>query len=94
MRYAELWIALRGRRTITRPVPLDKGHYHALWPGDRGNTPERLRSRAYVSIHHPADTEALKIPNACNQCHADKTVGSAVDVLKSWTERSPLRMER
>jgi hypothetical protein len=42
----------------------------------------------------PADTEALRIPNACNQCHADKTVGWAMGVLKSWTERSPWRMEQ
>jgi hypothetical protein len=41
----------------------------------------------------PADTETLKIPNACNQCHADKSIGWAMDVLKSWTERSPWRME-
>jgi predicted CXXCH cytochrome family protein len=41
----------------------------------------------------PADTETRKIPNACNQCHADKSIGWAMDVLKSWTERSPWRME-
>jgi len=42
----------------------------------------------------PADTEALKIPNACNQCHAEKTTEWAMDVLRSWTERSPWRMEQ
>ena len=42
----------------------------------------------------PADTQTLDIPNACNQCHADKTPAWASDVLKSWKERSPWRMEQ
>lgn len=42
----------------------------------------------------PAETEALKIPNACNLCHADKTTAWAEEVLKSWTNRSPWRMEQ
>jgi predicted CXXCH cytochrome family protein len=41
----------------------------------------------------PAETEALKVPNACNLCHADKAPAWAVDVLKGWKERSPWRME-
>jgi predicted CXXCH cytochrome family protein len=40
----------------------------------------------------PADTERLKIPNACNDCHRDKTTGWAVAALKSWTDRSPWRV--
>ena len=60
---------------------------------------EETLPNTYVHAHTfrfitPADTEALKIPNACNQCHADKTVDWAMDVLKSWTERSPWRMEQ
>ena len=42
----------------------------------------------------PAETETLKIPNACNLCHADKPAAWAEDVLKSWKERSPWRMEQ
>jgi hypothetical protein len=33
----------------------------------------------------------LKIPNACNVCHADKSTAWAVTALKSWTDRSPWR---
>jgi predicted CXXCH cytochrome family protein len=39
----------------------------------------------------PAMTDALKIPNACNVCHADKSTAWAVTALKSWTDRSPWR---
>jgi predicted CXXCH cytochrome family protein len=42
----------------------------------------------------PAETETLKIPNACNLCHADKTTAWAADVLKSWNELSPWRMQQ
>jgi hypothetical protein len=41
----------------------------------------------------PAETEALKIPNACALCHADKAPTWAADVLKNWKERSPWRMQ-
>jgi predicted CXXCH cytochrome family protein len=40
----------------------------------------------------PAESEALKIPNACNLCHADKTPAWATEALKSWQDRSPWRM--
>jgi predicted CXXCH cytochrome family protein len=40
----------------------------------------------------PAETETLKIPNSCNLCHADKTPTWALDVLKTWKDRSPWRM--
>jgi predicted CXXCH cytochrome family protein len=40
----------------------------------------------------PAQTDALKIPNACNQCHKDKTTAWATDALKHWDDRSPWRM--
>jgi predicted CXXCH cytochrome family protein len=58
---------------------------------------EETLPNTYVHAHTfrfitPADTEALKIPNACNLCHADKSTAWAMDVLKSWTERSPWRM--
>jgi predicted CXXCH cytochrome family protein len=40
----------------------------------------------------PAESEALKIPNACNLCHSDKTPAWATEALKGWKDRSPWRM--
>ncbi len=40
----------------------------------------------------PAKTETLKVPNACNACHKDKSTAWASEALKSWRDRSPWRM--
>ena len=40
----------------------------------------------------PAESDAMKIPNACNVCHADKPTAWASNVLASWKDRSPWRM--
>jgi predicted CXXCH cytochrome family protein len=40
----------------------------------------------------PSETDQLKIPNACNACHTDKTTSWAAAALKSWADRSPWRM--
>jgi predicted CXXCH cytochrome family protein len=40
----------------------------------------------------PAESESLKIPNACNLCHTDKTSTWATDALRGWSDRSPWRM--
>jgi predicted CXXCH cytochrome family protein len=40
----------------------------------------------------PTQTDLLKIPNACNQCHKDKTTAWATQALQHWTDRSPWRM--
>ena len=32
----------------------------------------------------PDRTLSLKVPNACNQCHADKPAGWAAEAVKSW----------
>jgi predicted CXXCH cytochrome family protein len=40
----------------------------------------------------PAQTEVLKIPNACNVCHTDKSPAWATAALKTWRDRSPWRM--
>ena len=40
----------------------------------------------------PAMTDDLKIPNACNGCHKDKSTAWAADALKHWNDRSPWRM--
>jgi predicted CXXCH cytochrome family protein len=42
----------------------------------------------------PGDTDRMKIPNACNLCHADKSTEWATTALKSWSGSSPWRMER
>jgi predicted CXXCH cytochrome family protein len=42
----------------------------------------------------PASSEALKIPNACNGCHTDKTTAWAADALKTWADLSPWRMAK
>jgi predicted CXXCH cytochrome family protein len=40
----------------------------------------------------PAMSDALKIPNACNVCHADKSTAWSTTALKTWADRSPWRM--
>ncbi len=40
----------------------------------------------------PSQTAALKIPNACNVCHADKTTEWSADALKTWRNFSPWRV--
>jgi hypothetical protein len=40
----------------------------------------------------PAASDSLKMPNACNLCHADKTTAWATEALKGWQDRSPWRM--
>jgi predicted CXXCH cytochrome family protein len=40
----------------------------------------------------PAMSESLKIPNACNVCHSDKTPEWAASALKTWPDRSPWRV--
>ena len=39
----------------------------------------------------PTDTDVLKIPNACNVCHNDKSTAWATGILMSWKDRSPWR---
>ncbi|MEP6668509.1 MAG: c-type cytochrome [Chthoniobacter sp.] len=40
----------------------------------------------------PALTDSMKIPNACNVCHTDKTSAWTAEALKAWEDRSPWRM--
>jgi predicted CXXCH cytochrome family protein len=40
----------------------------------------------------PAQTDALKIPNACNVCHKEKSTEWAATALASWGDRSIWRM--
>jgi predicted CXXCH cytochrome family protein len=41
---------------------------------------------------YPERTDSLKIPNACNACHTDKSTAWAADALKHWKDRSPWRV--
>jgi len=40
----------------------------------------------------PSETASLKIPNACNVCHTDKSTQWAGDALKTWSNVSPWRV--
>jgi predicted CXXCH cytochrome family protein len=50
-----------------------------------------VRSHTFRFIS-PAQSEAMKIPNACNVCHADQTTAWAKDAMKTWTDQSPWRL--
>lgn len=50
-----------------------------------------VRSHTFRFVS-PAKTDAMKIPNACNVCHTDKSTAWTAETLKSWADRSPWRM--
>ncbi len=50
-----------------------------------------VRSHTFRFIT-PEMSETLKIPNACNVCHTDKSSAWAAAALKSWSDQSPWRM--
>jgi len=50
-----------------------------------------VRSHTFHFVS-PATTDALKIPNACNVCHSDKSTAWATDALRTWADRSPWRV--
>jgi len=50
-----------------------------------------VRSHTFKFIA-PSATDAMKVPNACSVCHADKSTEWASAALKSWTDRSPWRV--
>jgi predicted CXXCH cytochrome family protein len=52
----------------------------------------KVRSHTFRFVW-PAQTEALNIPNACNLCHTDKTTDWATAALRSWSDRSPRRLQ-
>src|SRR5579871_853486 len=54
---------------------------------------QNVRSHTFHFVT-PGDTETLKIPNACNLCHGDKSIEWAKAALQSWPDRSPWRMSR
>jgi predicted CXXCH cytochrome family protein len=54
---------------------------------------QKVRSHTFHFVT-PGETEVLKIPNACNECHTDKSIEWAKAALESWPDRSPWRMSR
>jgi len=50
-----------------------------------------VRSHTFKFIP-PTATEALKVPNPCMGCHADKSVQWATNELKAWKGASPWRV--
>jgi len=40
----------------------------------------------------PAESVSIKVPNACNACHTDKTPQWSTDALKTWGNVSPWRV--
>jgi predicted CXXCH cytochrome family protein len=52
----------------------------------------KVRSHTFRFVW-PEQTETLKIPNACNLCHTDKTTAWATAALRSWNDRSPWRSQ-
>jgi predicted CXXCH cytochrome family protein len=50
-----------------------------------------VRSHTFKFIT-PAESDAMKIPNACNLCHKDQTSDWAAIALKGWGDRSPWRI--
>jgi predicted CXXCH cytochrome family protein len=79
-------------------------HHKAGSPGDQCvacHMPKilpELPGGPFVSSHtfhfvNPVETDTMKIPNACNACHADKDTKWAEGAIESWTEKSPWRMQ-
>ncbi len=52
----------------------------------------KVRSHTFRFVW-PAQTDTLKIPNACNLCHADKTTAWTTAALRDWSDRSPWRAQ-
>jgi predicted CXXCH cytochrome family protein len=50
-----------------------------------------IRSHTFRFVP-PSETTSLKVPNACNACHADKSSQWASDALKTWSNLSPWRV--
>ena len=49
-----------------------------------------VRSHTFRFVY-PAETDSLKVPNAC---HTEKTTARATEALKTWKDRSPWRSAR
>ncbi len=49
-----------------------------------------VRSHTFRFVY-PSATDSLKVPNACNACHADRSTQWATGALKTWKNVSPWR---
>jgi predicted CXXCH cytochrome family protein len=101
----EICATCHGPNTQNGPrAPTIEAHTHHA-PGSAGSEcvachmPKIEQTIADVNVRAhtfrfitPAESDSLKIPNACNLCHADKTTGWAAKTLKSWQDRSPWRV--
>lgn len=50
-----------------------------------------VRSHTFHFVS-PAMSESMKVPNACNACHREKSNAWAIEALKTWAEQSPWRV--
>jgi len=104
---SEMCFACHGTNTQTGPHSATiEAHTHHK-PGSAGSQciachmPKIEETIADVTVHAhtfrfitPAETDRYKIPNPCTTCHKEKTTAWAAEALKSWTDRSPWRMEQ
>jgi predicted CXXCH cytochrome family protein len=102
----EICLTCHGTNTQNGPHAASiEAHTHHK-PGSAGSQcvachmPKIEQTIADVNVHAhtfrfitPADTDAYNIPNPCNVCHKDKSTAWAAEILKSWGDRSPWRME-
>jgi predicted CXXCH cytochrome family protein len=51
-----------------------------------------VRAHTFVVIT-PTATDKYKIPNACTQCHTDKSTRWATEAIRNWPQYSPWRVE-
>jgi predicted CXXCH cytochrome family protein len=101
----EICATCHGPNTQNGPhAPTIEAHTHHA-PGSAGSEcvachmPKIEQTIADVNVRAhtfrfitPAESDSLKIPNACNLCHADKTTEWAAKTLKGWQDRSPWRV--
>jgi predicted CXXCH cytochrome family protein len=101
----EMCLACHGTNTQNGPhtASIEEHTHHK--PGSTGSQCvachmpkiEQTIADVNVSSHtfhfvYPAQTDSLKIPNACNVCHTDKPTAWAADALTHWKDRSPWRL--
>ena len=78
-------------------------HHAATSPGSacvNCHMPAIEQTIADVDVHAhtfrfitPGETRALGVPNPCTVCHRDKTPDWAAAVMRTWTDRSPWRLQ-
>jgi predicted CXXCH cytochrome family protein len=102
---SEICLACHGTNTQNGPhtASIEEHTHHK--PGSTGSQciachmPKIQQTIADVNVRshtfrfvYPDQTDGLKIPNACNVCHTDKSTAWATDALLHWKDRSPWRV--